>query len=475
MPRQVPYAQMMKKYPVLTVTNHDKFADHIKELLDSVTQSDMYLSTTPIPVTGSGRGTHHFPLFNLNYLPNTRLVDADDADGTRTMTNLSLTPFDDSLRVRVIRTKDEKHYELSRDLFTVDEVVFDIHSRFKLRTFESLKFDFGDQAFEGRYPEEDDIRDIVMSAMKAADISGSHLSDLNRKQIDIYFNQFLPRSKKRRVFENIEGDLRPVGTWEMDKTSIRLSELDRDAAAFLSEDWDCELNEQNKIILGYLGGYRVGGVVGKQIPMFQPEDYVRTHPDFIRTYAAGDTRPPYVVNTSKFKSPQQIVFVSHSPEKEFVFQLIEHSAYIDAWIKSPDKNFYSIDYEYWKAGKDRVRRSFNPDFFIKIDLDDYISGLEEQNEIKNLGFFKTLQNSGIDAIIRVVEIKSDEEQDEATPAKAEWASVHFQKVNLKLQNLNIADIDKQYRNDARQYYTFNLLRPEDYAEWFRGLRRGTPN
>ncbi|MBA3030871.1 MAG: hypothetical protein FP814_04960 [Desulfobacterium sp.] len=473
LPRLVPYGQMMMDYPMLTVTNHDKFADHIKELLDSVTQSDMYLSSIPVPVTDSGRGIHHFPLFNLNYVPNVRFVDADAAEGTRTMTSLILTPFDENLGVTVIRTKDEKHYELSRDLFTVDEVVYDIHSRFKLRTFENLEFDFGDRSFVDRYPEEDDIRDIVTLAMKASGISGGYLSDLNRKQIDIYFNQYLPRTKKKRVFENIEGDLQPVGTWDMDKTSIRLSELDRDAAAFLSEDLDSELNEQNKLILGYLKEMRGGRERGKQMALFQPEDYVRTRPDFIRTYVPGDTRPPYVVNTSKFKSPQQVVFVSHSPEREFVFSLIEHSAYIDAWIKSPDKNFYSIDYEYWKAGKDRVRRSFNPDFFIKIDLDEYISRLEGQNAVQNMEALKTLQNRGIEALIRVVEIKSDEDQDEATPAKAEWAKTHFQKVNAKLQNLNIADIDKEYRNGARQYYTFDLLRPGDYVEWFLNLKKGS--
>jgi len=41
--------------------------------------------------------------------------------------------------------------------------------------------------------------------------------------------------------------------------------------------------------------------------------------------------------------------------------------------------------QYWKGGKDRVRRSFNPDFFIKIDLDEYISRLEieeKQNRVE---------------------------------------------------------------------------------------------
>ncbi len=75
-----------------------------------------------------------------------------------------------------------------------------------------------------------------------------------------------------------------------------------------------------------------------------------------------------------------MVIVSHAPEKEFVFQLIEHAAYITAWIKSPDKQFYTIEYEFWKGGKDRVRRGFNPDFFIQIRIEDYIDVLEDKAE-----------------------------------------------------------------------------------------------
>jgi len=43
--------------------------------------------------------------------------------------------------------------------------------------------------------------------------------------------------------------------------------------------------------------------------------------------------------------------------------------------------------QYWKRGKDWVRRSFNPDFFIKIDLDEYISrlGIEgKQDRVEKL-------------------------------------------------------------------------------------------
>ncbi len=46
--------------------------------------------------------------------------------------------------------------------------------------------------------------------------------------------------------------------------------------------------------------------------------------------------------------------------------------------------FYALHAKspHWKGGKDRARRSFNPDFFIKIDLDGYISrlGIEEKQD-----------------------------------------------------------------------------------------------
>ncbi|MFH1935003.1 MAG: hypothetical protein ABIN18_25980 [Pseudomonadota bacterium] len=140
--------------------------------------------------------------------------------------------------------------------------------------------------------------------------------------------------------------------------------------------------------------------------------------------------------------------------------------------KSPDKNFYSIDYEYWKGGKDRVRRSFNPDFFIKIDLDDYISRLESEGKEDNLEELKGLQDEGIETLIKVVEIKSDEEQDEATPAKEEYAKAHFERVNEKLSTLNLADLEGQYRGDAKQYYTFALLQPNKLHGWIRDLKKG---
>ena len=260
----------------------------------------------------------------------------------------------------------------------------------------------------------------------------------------------------------------------MDKHSLRLSELDKDATAFLSEDYGKELSDDNKTVLEFLSEWRGGQKDETQLllPMFEADPFVMAHSDIIRSLVANDTRSPYAVNTSRLKNPQSIILVSHHPEREFVFRLIDHADYIDAWIKSPDKGFYSIHYEFWRGGKDRTRRGFNPDFFIKCDLDRYLAKLAVEGQTAHLEALKNLQDGGVEYLIRVVEIKSDDDDDEATPAKDEYAGAHFEKLNQRLRAVNIADIPKKYRPDARQHYTFDLLRPALFGQWFSSLRKG---
>ncbi|MDP2643802.1 MAG: hypothetical protein Q8P24_02575, partial [Desulfobacterales bacterium] len=199
------------------------------------------------------------------------------------------------------------------------------------------------------------------------------------------------------------------------------------------------------------------------------------HSEYVRPLIENDDRPPYIVNPSVFKTPQSTVLVSHFPEKEFVFLLLENSQYLDAWIKSPDKGFYAIDYEYWKGGRDRIRRGFNPDFFIKSDLDKYINILKKKGEVKNIDVLRELQDKGYEALVRAVEIKSDDDDDEATPAKAEWAKAHFEAVNAKLLEPLPGNFDKEYKQEIKQFYTFDLLTPEGYVKWFENLRTGKIN
>lgn len=57
------------------------------------------------------------------------------------------------------------------------------------------------------------------------------------------------------------------------------------------------------------------------------------------------------IRASLFKAPQNLVIISHGPERDFVFQLVDNSMFIDAWIKSRNMDFYSWITNSGKAAK----------------------------------------------------------------------------------------------------------------------------
>jgi len=134
-------------------------------------------------------------------------------------------------------------------------------------------------------------------------------------------------------------------------------------------------------------------------------------------------------NTFNFKTPLNIVLASHKPERDFIKRLVseENAKKIDAWIKSLDMGFYSVEYS-WRKGEHPKQGSFNPDFFIKIGGD-----------------------------ILVVEIKIDTDISIENKAKLKYASQHFNRLN-KLQS--------EYR------YYFKFLSPSSYDLFFQELREG---
>jgi type III restriction enzyme len=471
-PRKVPFGEILGNYPIVTVTNHEKFADHIKELVDSVTQCEVYLTSEPLkPETGLKRGERNFNLFNILYTPVSRLEDKSGSNGEKKPSSLLLKPQEENLNYRITYlVTGEKKFQLKKDFFTLDQIVYNQAKRFSTRVFENKYFNFENQIIEGRIPEVEDLRDIISEAMNQVGIKGDRLSEENAQIIDLYFSQFLGSGKKKPRRESKAGNLVLIRTQEMDKTSIRASELDKDAVVFISADYEDELSKANLFVLDYVETLR-GKYKEEQLELFEELDiFLSKTKDKIWSFAGH--RSPYIVNSSILRTPQNIVKVGSSPEKFFVYGLIENAKYIDAWVKSRDMGFYSIEYEYFRKGKDRVRGSFNPDFFVKIDLDRYIKLLREEGiESQSLGL---LQDKGIDIIIRAVEIKSEDDDDEATPAKKRYAEEHFAILNEKLlEGGNLpAEILSEKDNHTNHLYVFDLLIPPQFDHWFKNLRRG---
>ena len=465
LPRKVPNSLIQGNYPVVTITNHERFAAHIEELMFAVTDCEARFTSR---ILGSGlRVKHNFHIFNLEYQPGIKTEEKINQKHIPQSRTLILNCPSKKLHLKVDYLLDQKRFELTKEFYTIDEVATEIVDRFKCNKFESEHFNFGKKIDADKFVDFNYIKEIIVKSMKNAGFRDNQLSKNNRKQINLYFNQFLPRGSKKPKRVNIDGKLLEVKTQGMDASSIRTGELDRYVSIFISEDYQQELEEENRFVIKYLEKrFKESPHDQMTLDYFMP----REKSDYFRQLIKD--KPLFAVNTSLFKTPQNLVIVSHEPEKEFVFNLIKYAKYLDLWIKSRDMGFYSLDYEFFKKGKDRTRRSFNPDFFVKINIENYLKRLISDNPEAILDDLQQLQNEGIENIIRAVEIKSDEDKEEVTRAKEKWGKDHFKRVNKKLSSANPSDFPDEFKNDIDTIYYFELLRPMDYNLWFSNLQKG---
>lgn len=133
------------------------------------------------------------------------------------------------------------------------------------------------------------------------------------------------------------------------------------------------------------------------------------------------------------------MFTKFEPERKFIELLCkpENAKEVDAWIKSRDMSFYSIEYSITSvAGKHSKVQAFNPDFFIKISkgkITHYI----------------------------VIETKADNDVSLENRAKNKYAKQHFENLNKELNLRNINEI-----------YHFHFLSPSSFIVFFDHLRNG---
>jgi len=465
LPRKVPNSIIQGNYPVVTITNHERFAAHIEELMFSVTDCEARF-TSRILENGL-RTKHNFHLFNLEYQPGMETEETTSQKRIPQNRTLILTCPSEKLHLKVDYLLGQKRFDLTKEFYTVDEVATEIVDRFKCHQFENEHFDFGIKVEIGKLADFDYIKGMIKISMQNAGFRDSKLSKNNRQQVNIFFNQFLSQGTKKPKRINIDGKLLEIKTEKMDASSIRYGELDKYTSVFISENYQQELEEENKFVIDYLAKrFKEKPTDQLTLNYFMPQE----KSDYFRQLIKD--QPIFVVNISLFKTPQNLVILSHEPEKAFVFNLIKYAKYLDSWIKSRDMSFYSLDYEFFKKGKDRTRRSFNPDFFVKINLENYIKRLSSDHPGANLTDLQQLQNKGIENIVRAVEIKSDEDQEEVTRAKEKWGKDHFERLNKKLKSANPADFPDEFHSDIRSIYYFELLRPMDYDLWFSNLQKG---
>lgn len=251
----------------------------------------------------------------------------------------------------------------------------------------------------------DYIRNLIRRELNK--INENYVSEENLQRGKSAFNVLLRQFTGTTKIEDFYGSIKTINTSQMENSSISESSFKNNGGLFTSETNFNNLNKEDKEIIER---------ISKELE------------ETMQTNLAGETYiRARIINKLKddeYKSPLNLTLVSYKPERNFAETLVrKYSKYIDSWIKSRDRGFYSVPYIH-RPGTHSLQKDFNPDFFIKKG----------------------------DRII-VVEIKHSEDSSSIkNKDKLEGAKSYFNKLNERLEN------------DVK--YEFYFLDPTDYTNFF---------
>lgn len=399
--------------PIVTVFNHDSWANRIKHLVNEILEIDRRLTSTVDPAS-----PHNFELHNLDYTREEdvtsyakkgeyRLFEAGYVDlPTQVEAEDVTVGFERAISGEHVKFKTT----IQHKTWTVGEVAEEMYRRLKSIDMESK--DAGDPKDRTSYAKKFPLakcEEIVVASLRHAKVETGKITDDNRQRFLQSLGTLRRKAAKRVVYALSPQALAPVSTSTRQVESCSAAELRRGSKTVF-----------------YVSGCE-STLVDDQKEFFREVE----DPD-------GDFRSgrEQVSKAADFKTPANLVIADATPERKFIRELTnrENATTIDAWLKNTPIGFYSIEYA-WKKGNKPKRGEFSPDFFIK-----------QGNQIF------------------VVEIKGDEEIADPSPdnvKKHEYAREHFTQLNEWLEKTKIAI-----------RYQFNMISPRSYNIFFQRLRDG---
>jgi type III restriction enzyme len=386
--------------PVVTVFNHAKWSGSIKHLVDEVLEIEKRIHSYPV----EKKEDYNFDLYQIDYdkdIVETKEYLKEDEFELLKKGYISYSSQDEVIpeqtdyEMAITGVRETREYYITHKMYSVEELANDIFNR--LYWF--------DQDAGTKYSEEwtrEKIAKIINQSLLEVKDKTVRVSEENRQRT---LQAFGVIGRKTSTFPRIVPKSKEpykISTREINKNSVGVGALRRDSTVF----WD-----DYSMILGE--------AADRKLLKELEEDESLPRSALIK-----------VENKYNFKTPLNMALASYEPERRFIRGLTAEQTVqaIDAWIKSLDVGFYSIEYS-WRKGEHPKQGSFNPDFFIKEDND-----------------------------IIVVEIKMDGDISDENKAKLRYAREHFARVN-ELQE--------------EQRYYFKFLSPESYDLFFKALREKT--
>ncbi|BFU77315.1 DEAD/DEAH box helicase family protein [Arcobacter sp. 15-2] len=417
--------------PIVTVFNHDSWSKNIKGLIDEVLEIETRLYSNPLLDEDKfDRAKYHFDVYNLDYTKQEVEVTHNQENKTFNYTEAeqkgisleaqTIVADKEAKYVNVLTGQSkEKNYVIESETTTVDEVVDKIYDNFRDREWEGTVLQLGEDKYtKNNLPPREKIVNIIKISMKNRGIKGDKIIEKNVQKIYSSFSTLLRKKGKTVVSESKVNEPYVISTKSASKESLGIGNLKRGHSVFYTNNFDEELLAEDQ--LNIMNEIESDLSLPRSAPMKEDEYY--------------------------FKTPFDLVFTKGEPERTFIEKLCKKDiiklGLIDAWIKSRDTGFYSIEYSLKYGGKDsKTRRhalkTFNPDFLIKATKDDK-------------------------EYILVVEIKADKDDCAENKAKYKYGKRHFEALNAKLKENNI-----------NQEYIFHFLSPNGYTQFFDYLKNGT--
>lgn len=402
--------------PAVIVFNHDSWSKNIKSLVNEVLEIETRIIST-VKYIGD-RNKYNFTVKNLAYDKEEKEVNTEAKelnytkaweDGiklkSQILSSTKETEYENLLTGRVRNIE----YDIKLRTKTIDEVLDKIFREFSLRDWETKILGLGDNVVYSKenLPPRDKIEAIIRKSMKTAGITGDVLIEDNAKTIFTAFSTLF-RARSKTVINSIKStEFIDVNTSEMRDETRGISSFRSDSMLFYTNKYRKEMptDEQKAIIEAFV----------------EDDSFPR------RAYSE--------INHNDFKTPLNTVIATAEPEYQFLKKYLlknENAQKIQAWVKSRDMGFYSIEYSYKQHSHTKVG-TFNPDFIIKLakEYDTYL----------------------------FIEIKDNGDNSVENKGKNKAAKEHFKRLNEKLS-----------ANGKNEKYIFHFLSPNDYEIFFEYLR-----
>ncbi len=408
------------RQPSVTVFNHDSWSKNIRNLVDEVLEIETRIISS-VKYDGE-RNKYNFIVKNILYDKKEVEIEHDEKikpiNYTKSWSEgIKLVSQSDDIKKQTMYENvadgntSIREYEIEYMTEDIDTIVNKIFHEFKMRDWEGSILGLGsdDVYSKNHLPSKDKVKEMIRRSMDKVGITGDRLTKANSQRVFSTFSTLFRQKSKTIVQESISKDPFEIDTLGMKNESIGLSSLRRGATIFYTND------------------YKKVAINDEQSQIF---DTFLKDGNFARNSSVE-------INPYYFKTPQNYVFTNENPEFEFVKKLCDKdiSKKIEAWIKSRDKGFYSIEYSYRISNHQR-QKHFNPDFFIKYILED-------------------------ETVFLVVEIKGDGDISIENKAKYKYGKKHFEELNKKLLEKGI-----------KERYIFHFLSPKDYHTFFKFIEEG---